>query len=342
VVWDAAGVNEIRNNSYFEEYDQTADCVNSPKVGDKLGVNYTVTTLPNSGVFAYDDCDGPGPNVNEEVEVALNSNSVVAGTNYQYDIIWICNGTNISGEVNVTFEYSNIYRDHNTNTQYWGWCGGSARVANPGSGSAPENWNGNQLTSPKHVTIHDTGQAENGLRYEVLRTSSGRLRARSRADFSSSSEFQDYRQFNTELLASLKGKMDSPILAVVTMREAISADDLAVIADQADLQIISYGILGANSDGQQVSVYVWPTETQGLIFPTEENIRYQGIYTFVALVRLTTIDTLLLDPNVVLVDVSANQIRDEILAKLGEPIDVTQIGIPNPAWYFMSGELTLP
>jgi hypothetical protein len=77
-------------------------------------------------------------------------------------------------------------------------------------------------------------------------------------------------------------------------------------------------------------------------FPAEEGIKYQGIHTFTALADLEALDTLQDNPNVVLVDLSANQIKDEIRARLGESIDITQVGIPNPSWYIVSGELKLP
>jgi hypothetical protein len=140
----------------------------------------------------------------------------------------------------------------------------------------------------------------------------------------------------------MKSKVTGPVLAVVTMRDGISLADFVDIADKTELTIISYGVFGANSDGQQISVYVWPMQDQEFGFPAEEGIKYQGIHTFTALADLEALDTLQDNPNVVLVDLSANQIKDEIRARLGESIDITQVGIPNPSWYIVSGELKLP
>lgn len=343
IQWDAAGVNEIRNNWHFEEYDQTADCVGSPEVGDKLRVYSTFTTIPNTGAFAYNDCNGPNPDVNEEVEIAVNSNSVVAGTNYQYDVTWYCNGTNISGEVNVSFEYSSVYHDWNTNTQYWGWCGGAAQLSTPNSQVESESWQSQRLSAPPHVIVYESEEQGNTLHYEVLRISEGKLRARVRIDFSDANAFKNYQQLNSTWLASWRDVASSePILAVVTLRDPITSSELAAVAEKTGMEIVSFGAFGANDVGQQVSVYVWPINDQDTAIPAEESVKYDGVRTFMALIKPVMLEPLLSDPRVVLVDVSANQVKDEVFAKLGESIDVTQIGVPNPAWLFASGELILP
>ncbi|MGI0015703.1 MAG: hypothetical protein ACREBU_19990, partial [Nitrososphaera sp.] len=102
IKWNTTGVNEIKNNIWIEFFDQTADCTSNSPNGDKLYPDYVVISLPDNGVFAYNDCDGPLPNVSEEVEVQVNSGSVVAETAYQYDVVWRCNSRNQSGEINIT------------------------------------------------------------------------------------------------------------------------------------------------------------------------------------------------------------------------------------------------
>lgn len=338
VVWDTTGVNEIKNNGYFEEYDQTADCVGSPKVGDKFKANTVVTTMPNTGVFAYNDCDGPGPNVNEEVELALNSNSVVAGTNYQYDVNWICNQTNISGEVNVTFEYINIYRDWNTKSQYYGWCGiGLQSVTNSG-----DNWNSERLSTPNHALVYETSPQTSALHYKVLRSTDGFLRARAFTEFQDGESLRALHLSNIQLLESRKKSSSDQIFAVVTLYKGITSDQLLELLDKSGLQIVSYGAFGYNLDNQQVAVYMWPENNKNVALPNEDGVEYYGIYTFSLIGSPADFDYLLSTNEVALLDLTANQIQEDIQTKLGEAIELTQIGVPNPAWQIVAGELKTP
>ncbi len=118
--WNVAGVNAIQTNGWVEYFDQTADCVGSPKVGDKLYAQYAVTDIPNNGAFSSNDCDGPNPNVNEEIELDMGGGAALwAGLNYQYDVVWHCNNVPISGEVNITFELGTVWSKDNLDKEVY-------------------------------------------------------------------------------------------------------------------------------------------------------------------------------------------------------------------------------
>lgn len=52
-----------------------------------------------------------------------------------------------------------------------------------------------------------------------------------------------------------------------------------------------------------------------------------------------TLDALLSDGRIALVDLMATEVEQRIEAELGASIEVTQIGFSNPAWYLYSGEI---
>jgi hypothetical protein len=124
----------------------------------------------------------------------------------------------------------------------------------------------------------------------------------------------------------------------------ISIDDARTLVDDKKLQILSYGAFGTDYAGLPVSLYVWP-ETQKIeSLPSAEEVNLKGIMTITTLVKpeVSNLEALLADERIILVDFISTLVKEKIEAETGELIDVTQIGVPNPAWFLFTGELRMP
>lgn len=346
VKWDSAGVYYMQQNGWGDAYyDQTADCTANSPQGDKMRADYVVTSTPNYGAFAYDDCDGPLPNGNEEIELTINDLSVVAQTSYQYDVVWRCKAASVSGEINITFELG-----------AWGPKGWQDKVTyNLGNCQGPfptvaqeafllSPTSTDSSLQPPEIISTVTGSGET-VQYQALRTSQGTLRARAQVNFIDEDRFRAYREFNVNMATTLQAEVaNAPVLSVVTFAAPLAVDEVRALAELAGLEVISYGAFGTNTSGEQVSVYVWP-ETQTVEeLPAIRGIKLKGIMTITALVKpeASGLGMLLSDKRITLVDVSANQIKAKVEAELGESIEVTQIGVPNPAWLIIAGTIKTP
>lgn len=85
--------------------DMTADCTTDNPGDDQLNYSVAYSNIPNYGVDVWSDCGAFW--IREEVELKINAWSVVAETNYYYQVHYRKNERNVSGAINITYERSN-------------------------------------------------------------------------------------------------------------------------------------------------------------------------------------------------------------------------------------------
>lgn len=351
VKWNANGVWWMQHNVWAEVFDQTADCtVNSP-MGDKLIPNYVSTNIPLNGQpLAYDDCDGPNPNVNEELEISLNSNSIVAESTYTFDVGWLCNASNINGEVNVTFEMDlaggKYWLDKKTynitsclalapdSRQTQDQPGlikvEGAKMANV---SEPNPQRGNRL-------LWSAQDPTNTYTYYVIKTDQGKTRVRVQVNFHVPGVFERYRELNAALLNMPQG-INQPTKAVVTFVSPISTVEAQELVKQTGMTVLAYGASGRDAPGRLFFVYIFPQSQAIEGIPSIDGVQVNGIMLLTGMVgrNTDTLASLARNPQVALVDVIYDTIKRDVEAKLGHPIEWSQIGVTDPAWYIAGGEI---
>ncbi len=346
IKWNSSGVTEMQNNLSNEDFDQTAGCTTDDPTGDKLGVGLVITDIPNNGATSYNDCDGPLANVNEEVELRVNPSTVAAGTSYTYDVVWNCNGASVTGDINITFEITRIFTTYDwlDKTSYSA-CSSVSAPLSPVSAASPRFTdeeafhNGSYQRSVPLVATF--GDPEGLFEVEVLRATGGWLKARVSVDFLDPETFQAYRAFNQNLVRSL-AHSNEPVLAVVTFSSPLQTEEVQSLADQAGMEIMSYGAFGSDASGRIWSTYHWPENNLMISqIPNAADITPQGVMVVTGLVNPSSLNMLANDGRVALLDVLARHVQAQMAAE-GNSIVLDQIGIPTPAWYILSGNVQVP
>lgn len=340
VKWNTAGISRIRANFWDEFFDQTADCtVNSPN-GDKLIPLSYSSNIPNWGVWAYNDCGGPLPDVNEEVELHQNSLATVAEQAYYYDIRWRCNGA-VSGEINTTYELGAIgakdWLDKVTYSRTTGVCGAassslSGELTNQ-SAFQPSTEGKDSPPIPQETPLLSGDGPEELYQYRVVETPHGKIRIRVHVNFHDPLVFERYRALNSRLAESLMGTHE-PVRVTMTFVSPHPVNAVAALLARSELTVLSYGATGRDELGDQVSVFIWPESAAVEPFPPLEGVTLDGIMVVTGLVKPTSdgLGLLTRDPRIALLDVLATVLKQDVEAELGKPIDVLQIHIPTPFW----------
>jgi len=341
IKWSQNSVNEIKTNVWVEFFDQTADCTANSPTGDKLFQLWFSTNIPNNGAWTYNDCDGPLPNVNEEVELTLNSANIVAEQSYTYDVIWGCNSSSVSGEINVTFELGTVGPKDWLAKQSYSKSNCQGLFAPPVSTFSYIPYKENALDSydanPFEMSVNHT----NGLfSYEILRTTQGELKARSQVNFNDANTLVEYRTLNNGLVSTLMESKED-LLVVVTFNSPINLEEARNFSERANFHILSYGVYGTNLQGEVVSAYHFPPSHVIEGFPESDKVSFDGVLTMAGVVNRSHLSDILDDQRVALMDVTANQIQADIETTMGEHIPLEQIGIPTPAWLIASGAISM-
>lgn len=354
IMWDSNGVWWIKNNAWSEVFDQTADCTTNSPTGDKLRPILVVTNIPNNGGSSFDDCDGPNPNVNEEFELYLNSNSIVAQTPYVYEVKWQCNGSNISGEVNITFEMDLF------GGKYWldkktysiGSCTGPAaapaatEIQNPQQleqsveGDGTISATSEPLPEKKDELLGGVQDPTDTYKYHVVRTRQGKTRVRMQVDFHIPGVFERYKELNASLI-SAPYEINRPTKVVVTFASPASVAEALEVAKQIGMTVRSYGSSGRDASGQLSFVYSFPESQSIEGLPDVQGVQIDGIMVLTGIIEhdADKLASLTRNPRVALVDVIYDSIQRDVEAKLRHSVELDQIGITTPAWYIAAGEI---
>ncbi|HLF24812.1 MAG TPA: hypothetical protein VJG32_00630 [Anaerolineae bacterium] len=228
IKWNSGGVSAMKSNVWSELFDQTADCTTSSPTGDKLYPILVATNLPNTGARTFDDCVGPAPDVQEEIELYLNTNSIVAGTSYYYNVKWQCNTSSDNGEVNITFEMDlfggKYWLDKKLYSIYsMGGCTGPAAPApnaaldSSGLESAVEDQFSSDTSRPpleeQDKPLWSVQDPNDTYSYRVVRTRHGKTRVRMQVDFHTPGVFEQYKALNLSLVDTLRER-EQPTLVV--------------------------------------------------------------------------------------------------------------------------------
>lgn len=354
IKWNSDGVWWMRNNVWSEVFDQTADCTSNSPAGDKLRPIYVVTDIPNNGGSSFNDCDGPLPNINEEFELYLNPNSIGAETPYVYEVKWQCNGANISGEVNITFEMDLFGGKYWLDKKVYAIepCTGPATAPamiesqspqQPGSGGEDDKTSitGEPLPKKETELLWSVQSSDDTYKYHVLRTDQGKTRVRLLVDFHRPGIFERYRELNASLINTLQ-RNDRPIKIVVTFSSPVSVIEAQEIVEQSGMTILSYGSSGRGASNRLTFVYSFPES--GLIEGTPDvpGVQIDGIMVLTGIVKrdIDKLVSLANNPRVALVDVIYDTIRRDVEAALGQSVELDQIGITTPAWHIAAREIT--
>jgi hypothetical protein len=102
--WDSSALSAMRSDS-SPRLDMTADCTADNPGGDRLNYNTFYTNLPNYGISVWDDCGNRF--VYEEAELGVNPWSVVANTEYYFQVFYYKNQRGVSGAINISYQRNN-------------------------------------------------------------------------------------------------------------------------------------------------------------------------------------------------------------------------------------------
>lgn len=351
VKWDADGVWWMQHNVWAEVFDQTADCTANSPTGDKLIPNYVGTNIPLNGQpLAWDDCDGPNPNVNEELEISIKSDSVVAEFAYNFDVGWLCNSSSISGEVNITFEMDafggKYWLDKETYsmTSCLALAPSSTQTQDPselnnvedaktGSASEANPQRGNRV-------LWSTQDPTSTYTYYVIETDQGKTRVRVQVDFHVPGVFNRYRELNASLLNAPQG-IDQSTKAVVTFASPISTIEAQELVKRTGMTVLAYGASGQDASGRLFFIYIFPQSQAIEGIPNIEGVQVDGIMLLTGMVERNTdvLASLARNPQVALMDMIYETVKRDVEARLGYPIEWDQIGVTDPAWHIASGEI---
>jgi len=343
VKWTSTAISNMDGDVNAEYLDQTADCTTDSPEGDKLYPLYVTTNIPDRGVSPYNDCGNSAgrPSVNEEVELHINEDSLTAGTSYYYNITWGCNGAPLSGDVNITFE-TGIDHDWLDKISY------SCSSVRPSSisqiqSSEFSSWSGMVTTQHSASFSPGTQRTTSNLdeavqeierehfAYEVVRTEAGNIRVRVDVEFENPQAFEAYRQYNRHLATQLAAH-SRPTQVVLTFSSPLRAEEAQQLVEGAGVKVLAYGAFGTTEDGEIVATYVWPRTDKIQFLPAIDGVTTAGVMTITGIVDSSQIRVLENNSRVVLADVIANQIQQEVALSLDEPVELDQVGMPNPAW----------
>lgn len=333
--WSQSAIDDMKWDGNTEVLDQTADCTVASPAGDKLHTQSSSSNIPNTGINGYNDCGVY--QWFEESELKINPHSLNTSTQYWQRVNWQCVDEDASGDLNVSFEAAPWHH---------GWLDKESYSCGSSSASS-----GNELNDVDKLTIQNEPillrEVDNGIfSYQVIRKSNGNLRVYSDVDFLEPQTFEAYKDENERLLNTIiLGKAESgTTLAVVTFISPLTVEEARAIAQNADIEVISYSVFGHLED-DIVSTYMFPQsrtiEDTIQIETNPENmgeIINDGVMTIMGYVDSSGLQLLNSYENIALLDVTASRIQSEI-RDLDEVVDLQQFAIPNPAWQIYAGEI---
>jgi len=334
IKWSQYAIDAMNNDSNTEYFDQTADCSANSPGGDRLSVHYIVTTIPNSGAFSYNDCGSSS--AKEELEITITSNSLNDQHPYTFDVVWLCQTTSASGEINISFEPQNF----GTSAQTHDWLDKVYYACNQGPNSNANsqarqsgslNSSSTQMIEKKEPTLARIIGENQAYSYELQENKEGSLQARVNLDFASKGVLENYISHNKHLLSNLVSQNER-IVATITLNSPISEDEFAQLIDQTNSDVISYSVFGQNESGETVSAYIWPQEREGNELLAAENIQIDGIMAATIYVDSNELNSLKNNQQIALLDLVANEIKAEIELTQNKLIELDEIFVPSPAW----------
>lgn len=351
IKWSVSG----RGSMIYEWYqgighvlDQTADCTVNSSEGDKLFVRYGMWNIPNSQVFAYNDCDDNHgwPNVNEETELKIyNPPAIVAEQPYHFYIGWGYNTTGVSGEVNISFEHDGSPWGHD-------WLD-KVEYSIPGSSSSPserswsallKDWRDEEHCPP--LVLLEKVSAAGLYTLRVVKTCSNEPRVDIDVDLDNPAVLDGYRQHNiqvaTNLIVQNRGE---EVEVALTFNRPLSVVDVRRIVEGSSLSIHSYIAVGRYPNNDPVMLSEWLYTDNNTIDGMElqhilrsNGARLEGIVTVYGGVMATDggLGKLLNNSEIFLVDVIAKEVQLQVREELGlTESNSLQISVPAPFWQLL-------
>lgn len=342
IKWTTAAIADMDGDGNSEYLDQTADCVGSG--GDKLDVSYVVTNIPDYGVAAYNDCGNTS--VREEVELHIDEDSLVAGSSYYYNVVWLCKSAPTSGEINVSFEPATWEHDWLDKVNYS--CVSTASIQNQQASMHSEFDVGFQekvskLIDPsnKNSQSNILYQFENGIfAYEVVRNEHGKLRVRVNVEFENPQIMEAYKNYNRDLATEL-ASIEQSVFTVITFTSPLTINELRKLTESSGMEVVSYSMFGGLQEDAVTAIHVWPESKTVEEIPVTDGVPIVGAMAVAGIVNSSYLPALRNGEKIAFIDVLSNQIQSQVHAHLGEPIGFEQVGIPTPAWPLFTGEIQL-
>lgn len=241
--WDQSAINDMKWDGNSEYLDQTADCTANSTGNDRLHATSSSTNVPNYGYFIYNDtqpsefCGSSSNSVKEEIELKINPYSLSSIVTYWQSVNWDCAYGGASGEINVSFEPAWWAHEWLDKVNYW--CYGSSQI----TGNEP-NFEGKPFSNNEPQLVREVN---NGVfSYQVIRTASDQIRVYSDVNFLDEQILKAYQAENElQFHIALSEKTTNDVsLVVVTFASPLSVPEAKSLTQNAQMDVVSYGIFG--------------------------------------------------------------------------------------------------